>query len=200
MDDDRLSDNPLAPVGLVLSIIGGPIGLIVSILALRRADRTGEGRTMALTGIGIAVAWLAIGVFVLTARVNGSEPPVNTEVVAVEGTVVTVNPEVADKTPPSAPSITSRQLSALAANPAAVKGETFTVLGQAVTDGAETNEVIAFVRPTGGTGEPVEVKALLRGALMSDVATDDQFTATVTATGTKAEGLPLLQVSDLDVS
>ncbi|MFD0525078.1 DUF4190 domain-containing protein [Paractinoplanes durhamensis] len=101
MDDDQFKGNPLAPIGLVLSILGGPFGLIVSFLALRRSDRTGEGRGMALAGLLISAAWITIGVFVLSNIVNPADPAVaEADRARPTGTTVTVNPAVADATTP----------------------------------------------------------------------------------------------------
>ncbi|MEU4244156.1 DUF4190 domain-containing protein [Actinoplanes sp. NPDC026619] len=197
MDDEEFGKNPLAPVGLLLSILGGPLGLIVSFLALRRADRTGEGRRMAIAGLTLSAIWITIAVFTLAALVNPGDGPTAGDAVAVEatGTTVTVNPEVADETtPPSAPLITSSELSALAHDSATVRGKTFTVSGRAVSDGTETDDVIAAVTAPGD-----DVRVILRGPLVGDIEHDEDFQATVTVTDTKVIGLPVLQVSDLDI-
>lgn len=66
----------LAIVGLVLSILLAPIGLVVSIVARVQGRRTGVGRGMATAGIVIACLWIAGAVAIsvaLNERLGGAE-------------------------------------------------------------------------------------------------------------------------------
>lgn len=66
----------LAIVGLVLSILLAPIGLVVSIVARVQGRRTGVGRGMATAGIVIACVWIAGAVAIsvaLNERLGGAE-------------------------------------------------------------------------------------------------------------------------------
>ncbi|GIM95219.1 hypothetical protein Ato02nite_070120 [Paractinoplanes toevensis] len=125
-----------------------------------------------MAGLVISAVWLVAGVFTLANIANPGDPPIDESMIArPTGTTVTVNPDVPDETTP--PAITARDL--------ASKGKTFTLSGHAITESAE-NEVLTTVDG---------VRVLLRGTPLGDLAEDDDFDATVTVTGTKANGLPL---------
>ncbi|MFD0525079.1 hypothetical protein [Paractinoplanes durhamensis] len=57
--------------------------------------------------------------------------------------------------------------------------------------------MIAYVH---SADSPTATRVVLRGPLVGDVTEDDAFEAIVTVTGTRAGGLPLLQVTELEVS
>lgn len=191
--------NPLAVIGFILSLLGGPLGLIISILALRRANETGEGRRLSIAGIAISVAGFAIGIVVVLSVMTGQDnPPIDeSQQPRPDGTTVTVNPAVDATTaapttaaPATGHEITAAQIRALATDPASLRGRTFVVHG--TVDGDDP-EVTAVLDPGGR-------RVVLSGQLVGDYEDGDDFTATVTVTTNKNEGLPVLTVSDIDLA
>jgi uncharacterized membrane protein YbaN (DUF454 family) len=72
------STEPLAIIGLILSILLPPLGLILSILAFQRIKRNGsDGKTMAIIGIvvGAIPTVLFIILFLIAALFSKSNIP-----------------------------------------------------------------------------------------------------------------------------
>lgn len=64
--------NGLAIAGFILSFLGGPVGLILSVVGLNQAKRTGEkGAGLAVAGIVIGALNMVLGVILAVALIVG---------------------------------------------------------------------------------------------------------------------------------
>jgi hypothetical protein len=193
--DQENDSNPFAIAGFVLSFVSGPLGLIFSIIGLRRSP---AHRNLAIAGIVLSFVWTFVGVVALLSVMNGGSAPDDGSLAAQPtGTTVTVAPEIlrADQPPSGAPEATVAQLQALSHDAKSARGTTFVLAGE--IQHADAAEAVAEVHPDDERATPT-ARVLLRGALLNDVFDDDQFRATVTVTGTIAKGLPVLTVSDIE--
>jgi hypothetical protein len=193
--DQENDSNPFAIAGFVLSLVGGPLGLIFSIIGLRRSP---AHRNLAVAGIVLSFVWTFVGVIALLNAMNGGGAPGDGSLVAQPtGTTVTVAPEIvrAEQSQPGAPEATVAQLRALSHDPKSARGATFVLAGE--IQQADAAEAVAEVHPDDQRATPT-ARVVLRGALLNDVFEDDQFRATVTVTGAIAKGLPVLTVSDIE--